>query len=172
MQKRHWSAACNENATFCIAVKTSQLDEASKPLTDSRVVEHRRQDQQDVVGPVLPVEGHLKLLDHQDVQMTGALHRVVNVEQAVLLAPRGRGEDRTLQQVGVLGGGHGRKSFRLETKKKKPGTKYRRFNVLIWEASNHLQKHTARMQKLPRVHSQLTLLETRGRRMLSKWLPC
>jgi len=66
------------------------------PLTDSRVVEHGRQDEQDVVGPVLPVEGHLKLLDHQDVQMSGALHGVVNVQQAVLLASRRRGEDWTL----------------------------------------------------------------------------
>lgn len=64
--------------------------------TDSRVVEHGGQDEQDVVGPVLPVVRHLELLHHQDVQVSGALHGVENVEQAVLLAPRGRGEDRTL----------------------------------------------------------------------------
>lgn len=65
-------------------------------LTNSSIVEHGRQDEQDVVGPVLPVLGHLELLDHQDVQMSGTLHGVENVEQAVLLPSRGRGEDRTL----------------------------------------------------------------------------
>lgn len=49
-----------------------------------------------MVGPVLPVVGHLELLDHQNVQVSGALHGVENVEQAVLLASGGRGEDRTL----------------------------------------------------------------------------
>lgn len=68
---------------------------SSVPLTDSSVVEHRGQDEQDVVGPVLPVVGHLELLDHQDVQVRGALHGVEKVEQPVLLAPRRRGEDRT-----------------------------------------------------------------------------
>lgn len=55
-----------------------------------------------MVGPVLPVEGHLELLDHQNVQMSGALHGMENVEQAVLLASCSRGEDRTLYQIGVL----------------------------------------------------------------------
>lgn len=55
-----------------------------------------------MVGPVLPVEGHLKLLDHQDVQMGGPLHGVVDVEQAMLLASCGRGEDWTFQPVWFL----------------------------------------------------------------------
>lgn len=78
------------------SVKTSQFNKARKCLTNSCVVEHSWQDKQDMVGPVLPVMGHLKLLDHQNVQMSGALHGVVNVEQAMLLASRSRGEDRTL----------------------------------------------------------------------------
>lgn len=64
-------------------------------LTHSSVIEHRWQDEQDVVGPVLPVVGHLELLDHQDVQVRGALHGMEKVQQAVLLASRCRGEDRT-----------------------------------------------------------------------------
>lgn len=48
-----------------------------------------------MVGPVLPVVGHLELLDHQDVQVRGALHGMEKVQQAVLLASRCRGEDRT-----------------------------------------------------------------------------
>lgn len=55
-----------------------------------------------MVGPVLPVVGHLELLDHKNVQMSGALHSMENVEQAVLLASCSRGEDWTLQQIGVL----------------------------------------------------------------------
>lgn len=71
-------------------------------LTDSGVVEHGGQDKQDMVGPVLPVVGHLKVLDHQDVQVSGALHGVIDVEQAVLLAPRRWRENGALQKVGVL----------------------------------------------------------------------
>ncbi len=55
-----------------------------------------------MVGPVLPVVGHLELLDHQNVQMSGALHCMENVEQAVLLTSCSWGEDWTLQQIGVL----------------------------------------------------------------------
>lgn len=55
-----------------------------------------------MVGPVLPVVGHLKLLDHQDVQMCGSLHGMKNVEQAMLLASCSWGEDWTLQHIGVL----------------------------------------------------------------------
>lgn len=55
-----------------------------------------------MIGPVLPVVRHLKLLDHQDVQMSGALHGVEEVEQPVLLASRCRGEDWTLQKIRVL----------------------------------------------------------------------
>lgn len=71
-------------------------------LTNSSVVEGRRQDEQDVVGPVLPVVGHLKLLNYKDVQMSGALHGVEKVQQAVLLASCGWGEDWTLQKLRVL----------------------------------------------------------------------
>lgn len=56
-----------------------------------------------MVGPVFPVVVHLVLLDHQDVEVGGALHGVEDVEKAVLLAPRGRGEDGTFQQTEVLG---------------------------------------------------------------------
>ena len=73
-------------------------------LTDACAVEHGGQHQQDVVGPVLPVVGHLVLLDHQDVEVVGALQGVVQVEQAVLLAARGGGEDGALQPLGVLQG--------------------------------------------------------------------
>lgn len=55
-----------------------------------------------MVGPVLPVVGHLKLLDYQNVQMGGALHGMENVEQAMLLASCCWGEDGTLQQCRVL----------------------------------------------------------------------
>lgn len=65
-------------------------------LTNSCIVKHGRQDEQDVVGPVLPVLGHLELLDHQNVQMSGPLHGMENVEQAMLLASCSRREDRAL----------------------------------------------------------------------------
>ena len=55
-----------------------------------------------MVGPVLPVEGHLKLFDHEDVQVSGALHGVVDVEQAVFLPPCSRSEDGTPQKIRVL----------------------------------------------------------------------
>lgn len=55
-----------------------------------------------MVGPVLPIEGHLKLFDHKDMQMRGTLHGVENVEKAVLLASGRRGEDRTLQKIRAL----------------------------------------------------------------------
>lgn len=71
-------------------------------LTDSRAVERSRQDEEDVVGPVLSVMRHLVLFDHQNVQMVGALHGVENVEQAMLLASSRRGEDGTLYNCGVL----------------------------------------------------------------------
>lgn len=49
-----------------------------------------------MVGPVLPVQRHLELLDHQDVQMGGAFHGVEEVEQAMLVASHSWGEDGTL----------------------------------------------------------------------------
>lgn len=67
-------------------------------LTNSCTVEHSWQDQQYVVRPVLPVQRHLKLLDHQDVQVRGAFHGMEKIEQAMLVASRGRGEDGTLQK--------------------------------------------------------------------------
>lgn len=76
--------------------------ERAQLLTNSSVVEHGGQDEQDVVGPVLPVVRHLKLFDHKDVQMSCALRGMENVEQAVFLASCGRGEDWTLEKVGVL----------------------------------------------------------------------
>ena len=71
-------------------------------LTDSGAVEGSRQDEEDVVGPVLPVVRHLVLFDHQNVQVVGALHGVEDVEQAMLLASSGRGEDGTLYACWVL----------------------------------------------------------------------
>lgn len=51
-----------------------------------------------MVRPELPVQRHLALLDHQDMQMRGAFHGVEKVEQAMLVAPRGWGEDGTLYE--------------------------------------------------------------------------
>lgn len=65
-------------------------------LTNAGVIEHGRQDEQDMVGPVLPVMGHFELLHHQNVKMSGALHSVENVEQAMFVASCGRCEDRAL----------------------------------------------------------------------------
>ncbi len=75
---------------------------SSSLLTHSGVVEHGGQHQKDVVGPVFPVERHFMLLDHQNVQVLGPLHGVVDVEQAVLLTARGGCEDGTFQHAGLL----------------------------------------------------------------------
>ena len=69
-------------------------------------VEDAGQDQHDVVGPVLLVDGHLVLLDHQDVEVSSAVHGVEQVEQAVLVAPRGGHEDGALDAVGALRSKH------------------------------------------------------------------
>lgn len=55
-----------------------------------------------MVRPELPVQRHLALPDHQDMQMRGAFHGVEKVEQAMLVAPRGWGEDWTLYERRVL----------------------------------------------------------------------
>jgi len=55
-----------------------------------------------VVGPVLLVDGHLILLDDQDVEVGGALHGVEEVEEAVFVASRGGREDGALDAVGAL----------------------------------------------------------------------
>lgn len=90
----------------CFAWKVQQMTAefcyTSKLLTDSSIVEHRRQDEQDVVGPVLPVVGHLKLFDDQNVEVRGAFHGMEQVEQAVLLASCCWCEDWTFQHIRVL----------------------------------------------------------------------
>lgn len=55
-----------------------------------------------MVGPVFPVEGHFILLDHQNVQVLGSLHGMVDVEKPVLLAARCGCEDWTFQQARLL----------------------------------------------------------------------
>lgn len=55
-----------------------------------------------MVGPVLLVHGHLVLFDHQDVEVRRSVHGVVQVEEAVLVAARGYGEDWALDAVGTL----------------------------------------------------------------------
>lgn len=55
-----------------------------------------------MVGPVLLVHGHLVLFDHQDVEVRCSVHGVVQVEQAVLVAASGDGENRTLDAVWTL----------------------------------------------------------------------
>lgn len=55
-------------------------------LTNASVVEHARQDEHDVVGPVLAVQRHFVLLDHQEVEVADAFHGVVEVQEAVLVA--------------------------------------------------------------------------------------
>lgn len=72
--------------------------------TYSGPVEAGGQHQHDVVGPVLLVHGHLVLLDHQDVKVRRAVHGVVQVEQAVLVAAGGDGENWTLDAVWALRG--------------------------------------------------------------------
>lgn len=76
--------------------KISKLSQIIKPLTDSSVIERSRENEQDVVGPVFSVERHLKLLNHQDVQVSGPLHGVENVQQTMFLASRSWREDGTL----------------------------------------------------------------------------
>lgn len=65
-------------------------------------IEAGGQHQHDVVGPVLLVHGHLVLFDHQDVEVRRSVHGVVQVEQTVLVAAGGYGEDRTLDAVWTL----------------------------------------------------------------------
>ena len=72
--------------------------------TDPCSVEGGGQHQHDVVGPVLLVDGHLVLLDDQDVEVRGSVHGVVEVKQAVLMAARGGGEDGALDAVRILSG--------------------------------------------------------------------
>ena len=55
-----------------------------------------------MVGPVLLINSHLVFLDHQDVEMGGAVHGVVQVEQAVLVAAGGWSEDWSLDAVWAL----------------------------------------------------------------------
>lgn len=55
-----------------------------------------------MVGPVLLIDGHLVLLDDQHVQVAGAVHGVVQVEEPVLVPAGRRGECRTLYDLPTL----------------------------------------------------------------------
>lgn len=71
-------------------------------VTDSSPVEDGGQDQHDVIGPVLLVDSHLVFFDDQDVQVSGSVHGVVEVKQAVLVPTRGGREYGTLYTIGIL----------------------------------------------------------------------
>lgn len=60
------------------------------------------QHQHNVVGPVLLVHGHLVLFDDQNVEVRRSVHGVVQVEQTVLVAAGGYGENWTLDAVWTL----------------------------------------------------------------------
>lgn len=55
-----------------------------------------------MVGPVFTVEGHFILLDYKQVKVADAFHGVVEVQEAVLVAPARWSEDRTLDCVQIL----------------------------------------------------------------------
>lgn len=70
--------------------------------TYSSCIEDGRQNQHDVVRPVLFIDSHFILLDHQDMQVRGSIHCMVQVKQTVLMTPCGWGEDWTLDAVWAL----------------------------------------------------------------------
>lgn len=49
------------------------------PLTRACIIEHAGKHQHDVVGPVLAVQRHLILFDHEEVKVADALHGVEEV---------------------------------------------------------------------------------------------
>lgn len=54
-------------------------------LTNASIVEHARQDEHDVVGPVFAVQRHFVLLDYEEVKVADAFHGMVEVQEAVFV---------------------------------------------------------------------------------------